>query len=77
MDIKTLAAAKAYTDKKLQQGGNGNSSTIIDSSLTLSGAAADAFVVGQKIKNIEDILFEIEENIDESGVIEYDNSFQD
>jgi hypothetical protein len=50
MDITTLAAAKKYTDDKLISSGNGGA--IVDSTLTTSGAAADAKTVGDKIKEL-------------------------
>ena len=50
MDITTLAAAKKYTDDKLIS--SGNSGAVVDSTLTISGAAADAKVTGDKIKEL-------------------------
>lgn len=47
MDIVTLAAAKKYTDDKLTSSGNGGAE--VDSTLTISGAAADAKITGDKI----------------------------
>jgi lysophospholipase L1-like esterase len=50
MDITTLAAAKKYTDDKLIS--SGNSGAVVDSTLTTSGAAADAKATGDKIKEL-------------------------
>lgn len=51
MDITTLAAAKKYTDDKLIS--SGNSGAVVDSTLTISGAAADAKVTGEKFKELD------------------------
>lgn len=54
MDIVTLAAAKKYTDDKLTSSGNGG--VVVDSTLTTSGAAADAKAVGDNLKKIENMM---------------------
>lgn len=51
MDITTLAAAKKYTDDKLIS--SGNSGAVVDNTLTISGAAADAKAVGDKFTSLE------------------------
>ena len=58
MDIVTLAAAKKYTDDKLISSGNGGA--VVDNTLTTSGAAADAKVTGEKIKELNTKLDNME-----------------
>ena len=62
MDITTLAAAKKYTDDKLISSGNGGA--VIDNTLTTGGAAADAKVVGEKFKQLENTML-LKDNIPE------------
>ena len=49
MDLVTLALAKKYTDEKVGTGGGSNASIQIDSTLSQSGAAADAKIVGDAL----------------------------
>lgn len=55
MDIVTLAAAKKYIDDKLI-----SSEAVVDPTLSLSGAAADAKVTGDKIKELNTKLDNME-----------------
>ena len=48
----------------------------LDSTLTQEGMSADAKAVGERLTNIETMLSGLETVIDESGVIDYDTSFQ-
>lgn len=48
-----------------------------DKTLTQEGVPADAKAVGDRFNVIEEKLFEVENLIDESGVIAYDNTFKD
>lgn len=49
MDITTLAAAKSYTNDKIQEIINGGDVSVVDPTLSLSGAAADAKATGDKL----------------------------
>ena len=49
MDITTLAAAKTYTNNKVEEIINGGDAFVVDPTLSLSGAAADAKVTGDKL----------------------------
>lgn len=71
MDIVTLAAAKKYTDDKLISSGNGGA--VVDNTLTTSGAAADAKVVGDKIKELNTKLDNMELPDVPTKVSELDN----
>jgi hypothetical protein len=71
MDIVTLAAAKKYTDDKLIS--SGNSGAVVDSTLTTSGAAADAKVTGDKIKELNNKFDNIELPDVPTKVSELDN----
>lgn len=53
MDLITLSLAKKYTDEKISNGGGSNASIQIDTTLSQSGAAADAKIVGEKIDSHE------------------------
>lgn len=83
MDIVTLAAAKKYTDDKLKSSGNGGA--VTDNTLTVSGAAADAKVTGDRLNAIEyqtvttDIAYTHEElpEIEKSVIFESDGIFGD
>lgn len=59
-------------------GGGGTIPVIeTDTTLTQEGVPADAKAVGDRFNVIEEKLFEVENLIDESGVIAYDNTFKD
>lgn len=60
-------------------GGDYNPGSTIETDKTLSkeDAPADAKAVGDRFNIIEEMLLEVENLIDESGVIAYDNTFKD
>jgi hypothetical protein len=49
MDITTLAAAKTYTNNKVEEIINGGDASVVDPTLSLSGAAADAKITGDRL----------------------------
>lgn len=49
MDITTLAAAKTYTNNKVEEIINGVDASVVDPTLSLSGAAADAKITGDRL----------------------------
>lgn len=53
MDITTLAAAKTYTNNKVEEIIKGGDTSVVDPTLSLSGAAADAKVTGDRLGAIE------------------------
>ena len=53
MDITTLAAAKTYTNNKVEEIIKGVDASVVDPTLSLSGAAADAKVTGDRLGAIE------------------------
>ena len=73
MDITTLAAAKTYTNNKLKEIINGGDASIVDPTLSLSGAAADAKITGDKIKELNTKLDNIELPDVPTKVSELDN----
>lgn len=53
MDITTLAAAKTYTNNKVEEIIKGGDTSVVDPTLSLSGSAADAKVTGDRLGAIE------------------------
>lgn len=57
MDVITLTAAKGYTDKAVEKiFESGNAGTIVDPTLSLKGAAADAKVTGDRLALLENYV---------------------
>lgn len=56
MDIATLAAAKTYTNNKVEEIINGGDASVVDPTLSLSGAAADAKVTGDRLDLLENYV---------------------
>jgi hypothetical protein len=53
MDIITLGLAKKYTNKKIKEAVFEGGKVVLDDTLTKSGYAADAWAVGNRIKEVE------------------------
>lgn len=69
MDIETLALAKGYTNKQIKKlsvngikgdKGDPGKDAVIDTTLSNSGEAADAKVVGNEISSLKEDLSELE-----------------
>ena len=69
MDIVTLALAKGYTNKQIKKlsvngikgdKGDPGKDAVIDTTLSNSGEAADAKVVGNEISSLKEDLSELE-----------------
>lgn len=56
MDITTLAAAKSYTNNKVEEIINGGDASVVDPTLSLSGASADAKITGDKFALLENYI---------------------
>lgn len=72
MDIETLALAKGYTNKQIKKlsvngikgdKGDPGKDAVIDTTLSNSGEAADAKVVGNEISSLKEDLYEISEDV--------------
>ena len=75
MDITTLAAAKTYTDNKVDEiVGSGAAGIVIDPTLSKVGYAADAKATGEKLKEIYEAIEQREilkvVKYDETGITE-------
>jgi hypothetical protein len=56
MDITTLAAAKTYTNNKVEEIIKGGDASVVDPTLSLSGAAADAKITGDRFALLENYI---------------------